>query len=810
MAAGRRRRYTCDPVERIARLVTTYPRSVVTIVLLLTLLLGSELRHLRLEVRIADEVPHDHPYTAIDWRLEEALGLAQTSMIGLAPAHGDVFTADTLARIRRITDAVEALPGVVPGSVLSLTARGAKAIMADGDQVLVAPLVPEEIPHDPDALQALRERVFSHRMYVGTLVAADASGAMILADFGDDVSVREVTANLEAIAAAERTPGVELWVGGQAPALAALNEATYDIVPLVGLALLVIALVHYEAFRTLQAVFLPLVTAGLSVIWAMGITSAAGFHLTPWTAVTAVLILSVAAGHAVQILKRYYECFHELGDNRAAVHLSLLRIGPVMAIAVGIAAAGFASLASFGIPSVRDFGLMAAFGILATLVLELTFIPAVRTLLRAPRFAEAVRERSHRRLDLALDLLVRAVLARPASVLAVVIGVAVVCGLGVTRVEVNTAFRSWFDADEPVIAADVAIRERLTGTSTIRILIEADEPDGLLDPQVLSGIAELEARIREDPAITATVSVADYVRVMNRAMRGGDDAELRIPDQRALIEQYLLFFEPQDLQRVLSSDRRVAAIHLLANADRVAWTESLFARVRVAAQDRFPAGVRVRAGGGELGQAAALNDSVVRYKIQNMAQIGAVIFLLSSLVFRSAGIGSMVLAPLGAAVLVNLGVMGWIGSWLSFATASYTAMGVSLGADFAIYLLFRLREEAAVRPFEEAVAEAMRTSGRAVFFVASAIAAGNATLLASDFALWRQLGGYVALMMATSCVTTLTIIPALVLLVRPKVLAGARRPGARESGAGAGAAARTAALGEAPARAPVLPRTLER
>ncbi len=774
VAAARRRRYTCHPVERIARLVTTYPRWVVAIVLLLTALLGSELRHLRLEVRIADEVPHDHPYTAIDWRLEEALGLAQTSMIGMALERGDVFTPDALARIRRLTEAVEALPGVVPGSVLSLTAPRAKAITAEGDWLRVEPLVPDEIPTDPEALAVLRARAFSHPMYVGTIVASDARGALVLADFGDDVSVAQVTEGLEAIAARERVPGVELWVGGQSPALAALNAATYGIVPLVALALLVIALVHYEAFRTLQAVFLPLLTAGLAVIWAMGITSAAGFHLTPWTAVTAVLILSVAAGHAVQILKRYYECFHDLGDNRAAVHLSLVRIGPVMAIAVGIAAAGFASLATFGIPSVRDFGLMAAFGILATLVLELTFIPAVRTLLRAPRSAEAVRERSHRRLDIVLDLLVRAVLARPATVLAVVLLVTVVCGIGVTRVEVNTAFRSWFDAKEPVIAADVAIRERLTGTSTIRILIEADEPDALLDPQVISGIAELEALMREDPAITAAVSVADYVRVMNRAMHGGDEAELRVPDERALIEQYLLFFEPEDLQRVLSSDRRVAAIHTLASADRVAWTEALFARVRAAADGRFPPGVRVHAGGGELGQAAALNDSVVRYKFLNMLQIGAVIFTLASLVFRSALVGLMVLAPLSAAVVVNLGVMGWIGSWLSFATASYTAMGVSLGADFAIYLLFRLREESRVRPFAEAVAEAMRTSGRAVFFVASAIAAGNATLLVSDFALWRQLGGYVALMMATSCVTTLTIIPALVLLVQPKVLVGAR------------------------------------
>src|SRR5690606_11119070 len=247
-------------------------------------------------------------------------------------------------------------------------------------------------------------------------------------------------------------------------------------------------------------------------------------------------------------------------------------------------------------------------------------------------------------------------------------------------------------------------------------------------------------------------------------------------DDRALIEQYLLFFEPGDLRRVLSEDRSVAAIHVLSRADRVAWTEALFAKLRATADGRFPDGVRVRVGGGELGQAAALNGSVVRNKIENMGQIGLVIFVLAALVFRSPLVGLLVLAPLSAAVVVNLGVMGWIGSWLSFATASYTAMGVSLGADFAIYLLFRLREEMRARPFREAVAEAMRTSGGAVFFVASAIAAGNATLLASDFALWRQLGGYVALMMATSCLTTLTIVPALVLLVRPRKLIGADLP----------------------------------
>lgn len=755
----------------------------VAAVLLLTLVLARELRHLRLEVKLSDEVPADHPYTHIDDRLGERLGVHQTAIVAIGVRDGDVVNPVTLGKIRRITDGMARLPGLVPSSVLSLTAHNVKAVAADGDAVRVEALVPADVPGDPAALAKLRADVLSYPMYVGTIVTPDARGAMILGDFENDAPTEAITEAIERLAAAERDARTEIWVGGQPPALAALNGATRGIIPLVALALAVIALVHYEAFRTLQAVFLPLVTAALSVVWAMGITAALGFNLTPWTAITAVLVLSVAAGHAVQILKRYYESYHELGDNRAAVAASLVRIGPVMAIACGIAAAGFGSLATFGIPAVRDFGLMAAFGVLSTLVLELTFIPATRALLRAPRSAEALAERSHRLLDPAIEALTRAVLRSPARVVAVACAAIAIALAGMLRIEVNSAFRSWFDEDAPVIAADNAIRARFTGTSTIRVLIEGDSPDALLEPQVVRGMAALQRALREEDAITGTLSLADYVQVMNRAMHDGAAEAYAVPDSREAIEQYLLLFEPGDLSRVVSSDNQTAAIHALSRKDRVAWVEALFAKLRGVAAREFPPGVRVEVGGGELGQAAANNSTVVLHKLENMGQIAAVIFVLASLVFRSLAAGLLVLAPLVCAALVNLGTMGWIGSWLSFATASYTAMGVSLGADFAIYLLFRLREEArAGRSLEAAIPAAMRTSGRAIFFVASAIAAGNATLLASDFALWRQLGGYVALMMTSSCLATLAVVPALALLARPRFLTApvaAREPASR-------------------------------
>ena len=100
------------------------------------------------------------------------------------------------------------------------------------------------------------------------------------------------------------------------------------------LALVVIGLVHYEAFRTLQAMFLPLLTALLAMLWSLGLLGLLGVALDPFNVTTPILILAVAAGHAVQMLKRFYEEFARAtgsaGCGRAA---RSPRSGPVMIVA---------------------------------------------------------------------------------------------------------------------------------------------------------------------------------------------------------------------------------------------------------------------------------------------------------------------------------------------------------------------------------------------------------------------------------------------------------------------------------------------
>src|SRR5947209_5247602 len=127
---------------------------------------------------------------------------------------------------------------------------------------------------------------------------------------------------------------------------------------------------------------------------------------------------------------------------------------------------------------------------------------------------------------------------------------------------------------------------------------------------------------------------------------------------------------------------------------------------------------------------------MVHGKLRNIVQIALITLVIASLLLRSLVGGLLVAMPLGLTVAVNFGVMGLLGIPLDTITSAISAMAVGIGADYAIYFLFRVREELAHGGrLEDALERALMTSGKAVFFVSSAIAFGYATLCLSGFGL---------------------------------------------------------------------------
>jgi predicted RND superfamily exporter protein len=489
-----------------------------------------------------------------------------------------------------------------------------------------------------------------------------------------------------------------------------------------------------------------------------------------------VVILAVAAGHAVQILKRYYEEYAQVGDSAEAVVRSVTAVGPTMVTAGLIASAGFGSLATFGVSSVRALGMLLAFGILSALIVEMTFTPACRAMLPRPAKREVAREKQGRVLEVALEWIAGLAVRRPRSVLLGAAIVVVVFSAGAMFLRVDNSFRNWFPKSSPLLRADAVFNERLAGTSTLSILVEGAADGAIEEPGVLQAISDTQAFLENQPGIGAVESLADYVKRMHSAMHDDAPNFYAIPSSKALVAQYLFLYSlsgPDDFISIVDPSYRLTVVRAYAKADDAAFGRNLLDALNAYAAARFkevPATVHVAAG--SLGTDIAMNESIVREKILNLIQVTIIIFALAALALRSLTGGLIVLTPLAVAVVVNLGVMGWSHTSLSLATAAITSAAVSIGADFAIYLVFRIRQELTRSDsLEAALHTSLLTSGKAIFFVSSAVALGYLVLPLSGFLAWAQLGVLTALMMAVSALATLTIIPAVIMTMRPKMFA---------------------------------------
>lgn len=778
-----------------ARVVVRHRLAVLGAVLVGSLFLLWGATRLHIEIDPDAQLPQDHPYIQTLNDLHRLFGDKNLIVIGLVPKDGDVFTPPFLRKLAEITERVKRVPGANPALVQSLAAPQVKDIRGNQDGIEVARVM-EEPPTDQAAAEAVRRRAFGTDAYIGTLASTDGSAAAVQASFEltpETPGYRQLHARvLEQLREAD--DGTFTYhLSGPVVFLSQLSEYAGRMVFYFPIALLVIGLVHYDAFRTLQALFLPLLTALLSVVWAVGAMGLLGVALDPFNTTTPILILAVAAGHAVQILKRFYEEYDRCRDVETAVVESLAAVGPVMIAAGTIAALSFCSLATFQMATIRTFGVFTGLGIVSALVIELTIIPAVRAALPPPRRREREREAAaHPWLDAFLAASARLATGTRRRRLLIAATVVVASSLVfASRVEIDTSHKREFGRREPVRVDDAAINSRFAGTNTLILLVEGTEEGALEEPKIMRAIDRLQRRLETEAGVGKALSYVDFVSKIHVALNADRTRKGDLPETRELTAQYLFLYSlsggAEDFDTLIDPSHRAAKVRLLVREDSTRYGQHLIAVAEEWVARTFPPGYSVRFTG-TLASTAAVTEVMVHGKLRNIAQIAAITVLVAALLLRSIVGGLLVALPLAITVLVNFGVMGAFGIPLDVLTSAISAMAVGIGADYAIYLLFRIREELGQGgDLAIALRRALMTSGKAILFVSSAIACGYATLCFSGFAFHRHLGALVALAMLVSSLSALLLLPAIVAAFRPRFLWRGATPAGAE-GAKAAAA----------------------
>lgn len=763
---------------------------VIALTVMVTVLAISQARNLRVIIDPNAMLPQMHPYVATTLLVEKIFGSKYIIVIGVTPKIGDIYQPAVLSKIQHITAGLLQAPGVVKENILSLSARRAKDIVGTADGMEVKPLM-AMVPQTTEQLAQLKAALHRNPVYLNSIVSRDEKTATVIVEFRDAPGgFRRMMEATNRIVDKERDATVEIAIGGIPSFLSHIEIYSDRMAILLPIAILLVALILFEAFRTFQGMILPLITAILAVAWGVGAMGAAGVPMDAFNATTPILILAVSAGHAVQLLKRYYEEYYRiLGGggittheaNRSAVIESMAKSGPVMLVAGMVAALGFFSLMVFEITTVRTFGIFTGIGIVAVLILEMTFIPALRSLFSAPSYKERKLEQRIRLWDRIIAAIVHAVLHQRRQIYLGTIMLVVIGMLGMSLVVTNNSTKTYFASNLPFQQDDSFLNEHVGGTDTLALLIEGNSEVAIKDPKVLQAMDDIQYFLDQQPYIGKTISIADSIKRINQAMHSDDPVHFRIPNDANLISQYLLLYsmsgEPGDFDSYVDNDYHLANMTAFLKTDSSAYLKQLLPKLKVFAAERLGDRAKLHIGG-SVAQGAALSEAMVHGKILNIVQIGVVVFAISSLVFRSLLAGLMVLLPLLVAVIANFGVMGYSGMYLNIATSLSAAMAVGIGADYAIYLVYRMREELTNGMNEtDAVCLVLHTAGKACLFVATAISVGYSVLLFSfGFNIHIWLATLIATAMMVSVIAVLFLIPSLLLTFRPNfVYVGAKK-----------------------------------
>ncbi|WP_051748648.1 efflux RND transporter permease subunit [Nevskia soli] len=148
----------------------------------LTLFLGFHALKLRPDAGFEKQIPLDHPYMKVFKKYEQAFGGANLISVALMRKDGkDIYDADFLDKLKKLTDATFFLPGVDRAHVTSLFTPDLTYLEIVEDGINLGTVIPANYAPTPEMISKVREHVGKADAVIGRFVSLNQQGAMVVA-----------------------------------------------------------------------------------------------------------------------------------------------------------------------------------------------------------------------------------------------------------------------------------------------------------------------------------------------------------------------------------------------------------------------------------------------------------------------------------------------------------------------------------------------------------------------------------------------------------------------------------------------------
>lgn len=772
-----------------------HPRVFLSAILLATLFFASRIPYLEMYSNFADLLPQEHPYIQLHNEVKDTFGGANNVVMSISVEEGTIFNSDTLARIHRLTQGVDSLPGVNHNLVRSLTHRTVRKTWLTemgnmNSEAYYDPLYPDL---SASQLAQMRLDVMANPTVYGLLVSPDLKSALIRGTFNEGQldyveifrQLGKLKDEVEQLRASESAPGVHIYATGQPVLMGWVYSYLDQILQIffLTLAILLALLVMYFR-RRVYGILLPLVGVLISATWGLGIVSLLGYNLDPLTLVIPFLITARAMSHGIQLVERYYQEVPRARDNHDAARRtfeSLFRPGTlgIVSDAVGLL------LISLGSSPINvKLGIYASIWASSVVITVLMAVPLVLSLLP---LSQQATEESAARHGPVWSFIAGFVTSRRGSGALLLLAVAVYVGGGLlaTRVQIGES-----EPGSPILYPDhdynissKNINENFPGSEEMYVVAHTDEPGGIKRPEVLRALEDFQIHMLQDPDMGGTKGIPDLVKQVNQILHNDDPRWAIIPDEASYVGGLMFAFMasspiPGALKEFIDTDEQTAnlvffykdhkgetlrrAIHLAK-----AWIEDPANQVE---------GLEMRLAGGPIGVTAAINEAAFESNLIIIPAAMLLIFLFVTVFYWSLHAGWLMFLVMTFCTVATYAYMGLVGIGIDVNTVPIIAVGIGVGIDYSIYMMDRVREETAKLHGDlvTGIRNAIATTGKAIAFTATSLIGGVVMwAFVSDLRFQADAALLLVVMLILNAWAAANLVPAWIVRFRPAFICDA-------------------------------------
>jgi predicted RND superfamily exporter protein len=689
-------------------------------------------------------------------RIEEVFGNQDLVMVIFET--DDILKEETLKRVKTSVKEFERVDGIRRTSSLF----GSNRIYGEDGVMYVEPTI-LRIPRNDSQREELREVIRDNELVYNIMVSDDFKATSVMLTLEKDANEDEVFGQIHAIL--EAHPGDEKVHFGGLPYLrqAIDRDVKRDGLILIPIALIMMLIFLFLVFREWRGVWLPFLVVVMSALLGISLIPILGWKFYVITLLVPILLIAVANDYGIHMIARYQELNASgngftMEDLSKKITKSLWK--PITLTGV-TTIAGISALWAHTMIPARQMALVASVGILFAIFFSLVLLPALLSLLKRRHIApEAAGKKTNGKWNL-LSRFAFSVVRRYRIIPLVTLSITLLISTGIFFLKVDSNEENFFPERHEVKQAARIINDKFGGSENISVMFSGD----MLDPEILNRMEAYREQLEKHEAIDLTISFSGVVREISKALNDPDEPLYDcIPPTREAVAQYMELYsmngDPEELEQLVDFNYEHAHMMIRINETATETVDGIILMLEsLAANDPSIAAI-----GGYGYIRTELAHKVLTGTFYSLGIALLVIFLLLSLIFRSASAGFLGVIPLLISVLVLFGLMGLTGIRLDVATALLSSIMIGVGVDYTIHFLWRYREERQQdRLPKEAVITTINTTGRGIIFNAMSVIIGFVVLIISSFTPIRFFGVLVVVSIFCCLVGALVILPALIL-----------------------------------------------